>query len=111
MVPVALTYGTATVAIECTSLEKLTLKNGLIASVAEPEIGKLTKEFTVQAREKKGEQEATKFKLIDSEGASAKEADLEIEGKGAESFGFEKAGEETPATKLKFEEEVKLVEN
>jgi hypothetical protein len=106
-----LPYGTATVAIECSSLEKLTLKNGLVASVTELEVGKLTKEFTLQAHEKKGEQEATKFKLIDSEEASAKEAVLAIEGKGLESFAFEKAGDETAATKLKFEEEVKLVEN
>jgi hypothetical protein len=106
-----LPYGTATVTVECSSFEKLALKNGLIAPITEPvELGKLTKEITSQEHEKKGEQEFTKYKL-NKEETGEKEAALALEGKGLESFAFEKAGLETPATKVKFEEEVKFVEN
>jgi hypothetical protein len=106
-----LPFGIATVSIDCTSLETLTLKDGVVGSVSELELGKLTKEFTVKASETKGEQEATEYKLIDSEEASAKEAVGMTKGEGLEKFEYERTGEKTAGIKLKFEEEVKLVEN
>ena len=105
-----LPFGVTTVSVQCSSLETLTLKDGMVGPVSEVELGKLTKELTLKANETKGEQESTKYKIKRTEEGS-KEAIIMTKGEGLVKFEYEKAAVENAGIKLKFEEEVKLVEN
>lgn len=90
-------------------LQTLDVRHGLLILLTVPAIGVLSRENTIEAKQTKGVQAATKYEINSGE---AEKADfLETEGSGFETFGFEQSGEETEAIKVKFEEEVKLREN
>ncbi len=105
-----LPYGTATVVLHCTALQKLTVKNGLVIPITSPGLNTLSKTFDIEAKQSKGKQEFTKYMISSTE--AEKEAFLETEASGfVENFAFLHSGEETGAVEVEFAEKAELIEN
>lgn len=99
---------TSPIVLHCTGLQELKVRGGIVIPVTSPEEEKLTKVITINAKQTKGKQEFTKYKIKSEE--TEKEIFLETEAVGfAENFAFRQSGEETGAVEVEFEEEVKVV--
>jgi hypothetical protein len=95
----------STVELECTALQTLLVRGGLLALLG-PE-GKKGKTLTLEAKQSKGKQATTEYRES-ATGTRKLVEGLETEGKGAKTFGFEQSGEAATAT-LTFPEEVELI--
>jgi len=106
-----LPQSTASVTLECTGLQKLKVRHGLVIPVRKPaKIGTLAKIFTIEAKQSKGVQQFTKYKINSTE--AEKEDFLETEASGfVENFAYKQSGEETGEVEVEFEEEAELKEN
>ncbi len=111
-----LPLATATVTLECTSIQKLIIRHGIVVLAEKAGGGAIglkekSKVLRIHPKQTKGAQELTKFKKT-STGAE-ETIFLETEGVGGfggKTFAFEKSGEEASATEGKFEEEFEIIE-